>query len=182
MEEYKRYRCPGCNRVHAAIPLAEAEHQIVQTNEFLVSEGELPTASLATYLRCCGCGTETTKFVAANADDGYFLATLQCVVVPAMAYPVTDVGGYITGLAKLHGVSYVKTSYDELAEVITRLSDDDVVMDETELLLIALERAGVIPSEAVVPLHINYLREKLSAISSFAPNLPQVCPTCQEDQ
>ena len=79
-----------------------------------------------------------------------------------MAYPVTDVGGYITGLAKLHAVSYVKTSYDELAEVITRLSDDDVVMDETELLLIALERAGVIPSEAVVPLHINYLREKLN--------------------
>ena len=78
-----------------------------------------------------------------------------------MVYPVTDVGDYISGLAAIHGVSYVKTPYDELAEVITRLSDDDVVMDETELLLIALERAGAIPSEAVVPLHINYLREKL---------------------
>ena len=78
----------------------------------------------------------------------------------SMEHPATDVGGYIFSLATLHGVSYVKTSYDELSEVITRLSDDDVVMDEIEQLLIALERAGVIPSEAAVPLHLNYLREK----------------------
>jgi len=48
-----------------------------------------------------------------------------------------------------------------LAEVITRLGDDSVKMDHIALLLLALERAGVIPTEDVVPLHINYLREKL---------------------
>ena len=46
-------------------------------------------------------------------------------------------------------------------EVITRLADDDVEMDDVELLLIALERAGVLASEYVVPLHINYY-EKLN--------------------
>lgn len=39
---------------------------------------------------------------------------------------------------------------------------DGVEMDGIELLILALERAGVVPSEMVVPLHINYLRETLN--------------------
>jgi hypothetical protein len=76
--------------------------------------------------------------------------------------PTSGVEHYITGLARQHGVSYVKTPDDALANIITSLADDDVEMDDVELLLIALERAGVVPSNAVVPLHINYLREKLN--------------------
>jgi len=75
--------------------------------------------------------------------------------------PISGLASYIVGLAQRHGVTYIKTPYDELAEVITRLADDEVEMDDVELLLIALERAGVVASEYVVPLHINYLREKL---------------------
>ncbi|MHB8253600.1 MAG: hypothetical protein ACYDEV_07865 [Acidiferrobacter sp.] len=76
--------------------------------------------------------------------------------------PISGLAGYIVGLAQRHGVTYVKTPYDELAEVITRLADDEVEMDYVELLLIALDRAGVVASKHVVPLHINYLREKLN--------------------
>lgn len=76
--------------------------------------------------------------------------------------PTSGLEEYIVGLAKRHSVAYAKTPHDELAEVITRLADDDVEMDDVELLLIALERAGVLASEYVVPLHINYLREKLN--------------------
>ncbi|MEQ1667929.1 MAG: hypothetical protein ABL868_05690 [Sulfuriferula sp.] len=76
--------------------------------------------------------------------------------------PTRGLTKYIIDLAKQHGVKYVKTSADELAEVITRLADDNVEMDEIELLLIALERAGVVASEQVVPLHVNYLQEKLN--------------------
>lgn len=79
-----------------------------------------------------------------------------------MAYPVSNVGGYITGLAKLHGVSYVKTPSDELAEVITRLSDDEVKMDETELLLFALQRSGVITTRDAIALQLSYLREQMN--------------------
>jgi hypothetical protein len=75
--------------------------------------------------------------------------------------PTTGLAEYITNLAKTHGVHYVKTPNDALAEVITRLSDDNVKMDRVEQLLLALERAGVIPRQNIVPLHINYLREKL---------------------
>ena len=79
-----------------------------------------------------------------------------------MLIPTTGLADYITGLARQHGVHYAKTSNDALAEVVTRLADDNVEMDQVVLLLLALERAGVIPSEDVVPLHINYLREKLN--------------------
>ena len=77
--------------------------------------------------------------------------------------PTSGLADYITGLARQHGIHYAKTSSDALAEAITRLGDDRVEMDQIALLLLALERAGVIPSEEVVPLHINYLREKLNS-------------------
>lgn len=76
--------------------------------------------------------------------------------------PATGLADYITGLAQQHGVHYERTSNDALSEAITRLSDDDVEMDPVVLLLLALERAGVIPSKDVVPLHVNYMREKLA--------------------
>lgn len=74
--------------------------------------------------------------------------------------PNTNLRAYILELAERHGVDYTQTADDELAEIITRLSDDHVELDDVELLLIALERAGVLSSNSIVPLHINYLREK----------------------
>ena len=79
--------------------------------------------------------------------------------------PTSNVGEYVHRLASQHGVCYVKTADDALADVITRLADDEVAMDEVELLLLALERAGAIASADVVPLHVNYLREKFGVRS-----------------
>jgi hypothetical protein len=79
--------------------------------------------------------------------------------------PVSGLRDYILGLASAHGVTYVETPVDKLADTITRLSDDEVHLDEIECLLIALERAGVVACDSVVPLHINYLREKLDVPS-----------------
>lgn len=72
---------------------------------------------------------------------------------------------FIVELAERHGVNYTKTPADNLADIFSRLSDKDVEYDETELLLLALERAGVIPSEEVLPLHVKYLREKFNSDS-----------------
>lgn len=79
--------------------------------------------------------------------------------------PVSGLRDYILSLATAHGVSYVETSADRLASTITRLADDEVQLDEIEKLLIALERAGIVESAAVVPLHVYYLREKLNVRS-----------------
>lgn len=75
--------------------------------------------------------------------------------------PTSGVAAYITALAKQHDVRYVKTPDDAIAEVITQLAGDEAEMDDVELLLLALERAGVVASQDVVPLHVYYLREKL---------------------
>ncbi len=73
--------------------------------------------------------------------------------------PTSDFKKFIMNLAETNDVHYEKTGYDELAETFTSLSDDNVVLDHVETLIIALERAGIIASENVVPLHIGYLRE-----------------------
>lgn len=78
-----------------------------------------------------------------------------------MEIPTHNIAAFVIELAKLNNVTYTKTSNDVLADTITNLADDDVKLDPIELLLIALERAGVIASNNVVPLHVNYLREKL---------------------
>ncbi len=78
------------------------------------------------------------------------------------AIPTRRLAAYICDLARKHNVSYIRTPDDAVADVITRLADDDVVMDDVERLLLALERAGVIASEDVVPLHVHYLREKFN--------------------
>jgi hypothetical protein len=79
--------------------------------------------------------------------------------------PTSGLADYITGLAHQHGVEYKKTPDDAMADVITSLADDEVHMDNVALLLLALERAGIVLSEEVVPLHVNYLREKFNVRS-----------------
>jgi hypothetical protein len=56
-------------------------------------------------------------------------------------------------------VAYVPTPRDALAWHITRLTGDEVEFDETEQLLIALQRAGHITRIETVNLQASYLRE-----------------------
>lgn len=65
----------------------------------------------------------------------------------------------IRALAEQHHIAYERTATDELGQHITRLADDDAQLDDTELLLLALERAGRITERAAVRLHADYLHE-----------------------
>jgi hypothetical protein len=65
----------------------------------------------------------------------------------------------IRDMAAKHDVTYVPTQSDLLANHITRLSSDNVKLDEVEYLLIALQRAGHITRDEVVQLQARYLRE-----------------------
>ena len=66
---------------------------------------------------------------------------------------------YIITLAKQHHVHYVETTNDVLARHITRLADNDVVLDDIEKTLIALQRAGHLSRAELVRLQAIYLRE-----------------------
>lgn len=68
-----------------------------------------------------------------------------------------NVEGYVRALASAHGVSLEEDAYDRLAQVLTKLSDDDVELDEVERLLVKLKRKGVIEKTEMLMLQLEYL-------------------------
>jgi len=77
--------------------------------------------------------------------------------------PTTGLSAFIADLAKRHGVVYVRDGSSALAEVISRLSDDEVKPDETEKLVIALARANIIDGSTVLTLLGRYFDELRSS-------------------
>ncbi len=65
----------------------------------------------------------------------------------------------ILSLAKRCGVVYTPTANDAWTHDVTRLADDEVTLDEIELLLIELQRAGHLSRPEALKLQVNYLRE-----------------------
>jgi hypothetical protein len=76
--------------------------------------------------------------------------------------PQTATAIAVRRLAEQHHVSYAPTQGDALALDISRHSGDDVVLDDIEQLLIALQRAGHLTSRDVMRLQASYLREAKS--------------------
>ena len=72
----------------------------------------------------------------------------------------TATANAIRALAAQYRVAYAPTVADVLGHHITRLSGDEVTLDEPALLLLALERAGHLTSAAAARLHGEYLRAK----------------------
>ena len=66
----------------------------------------------------------------------------------------------ILALARHHGVAYEATALDRMADDITRLSGDDVELDDPAQLLLALERSGRITPAEATRLHGAYLHAK----------------------
>ena len=77
------------------------------------------------------------------------------------AQALLSIREHVHGLAIAHGVVYEETALDQLANAHARLSDNDVTLDETERLIIALRRAGVVTDEEGSRLHDAYIRGDL---------------------
>jgi hypothetical protein len=73
---------------------------------------------------------------------------------------LNDTAAAIRALAERHKVAYRPTPADRLGHDITRLSGDEVEIDESARLLLALERAGHLTSVDAARLHGDYLRAK----------------------
>lgn len=83
--------------------------------------------------------------------------------------PKSGLAQFVSELAAQHGVVYKQTGNINLARTITRLSGDDVIPDETERLVIALRRAGVIDGPTMVQLLGRYFDEQRAASGSSTP-------------
>ena len=73
--------------------------------------------------------------------------------------PTTGLAEYISQLAQKYGIRCARTGTDDLADMITLLSDDRVASDKTEDLVVALKRAHIIDGPTMVALLGNYLDE-----------------------
>jgi hypothetical protein len=82
------------------------------------------------------------------------MKTVQTTIADLTAKQQVDL------LAEQHGITYRQTQFDELADTYSQLSDNDVELDETELLLLELDRAGVLVGKDNGLLHLQYLRER----------------------
>ncbi len=71
-------------------------------------------------------------------------------------------------LAQEYCITYHQTCFDELADTSARLSDCDVELDETQLLLLELDRVGILTGEANGSLHLQYLDERKSGDNVLA--------------
>ena len=75
--------------------------------------------------------------------------------------PVSNVARFVKAFAESHGVKPTRTRLDLFAEAVTRLSGDEVKLDEVGQTLVALrERNLVTGDEAIRLLHSHILERK----------------------
>ena len=73
--------------------------------------------------------------------------------------PEQDVRQYIERFAAAHDVTFERTRLDDWAEAVTRAVGDDVVLDSTEKLLVALKKQSLISGRQAARLVSNHCRE-----------------------
>lgn len=81
------------------------------------------------------------------------------VIMNNVNIPTAGVAKFVVNLAKQQGVSFARLVDDDLADLITRLSDDVVITDDTEDLIVALRRANKIDDTTMIALLGNHLDE-----------------------
>jgi len=73
--------------------------------------------------------------------------------------PTEGVGEFIRRFALAHQVTHRRTRLDDWAEAVTRAAGDDIRLDQTEKLLIALKKLQLINGRQAARLLSNYLNE-----------------------
>nr|WP_316643005.1 hypothetical protein [uncultured Roseateles sp.] len=82
-----------------------------------------------------------------------------CLTVDVDELPKTSVGAFIHRLAEANRVVYKRTRLDDWAEAVTQAAGDDVKLDATENLLVALAKKHVITGRQAMRLLNNYMEE-----------------------
>ena len=74
--------------------------------------------------------------------------------------PFGDIAAEVEHMAWTHGITAAPDPIDMFAKDITRLCDQDIQLDRIEMLLVKLQRAGLLDSHRGVELHAAYLRQQ----------------------
>lgn len=76
------------------------------------------------------------------------------------ALPRNGVKAFVEQLARAWHVSYQRTKLDDWSEAVTRAAGDEVRLDRTEKLLVALKKRNLINARQAARLMTNYMRER----------------------
>jgi hypothetical protein len=76
------------------------------------------------------------------------------------ALPTANVSAFVEHYANAHGIRSVRTGLDDYAEAVTRASGDDVQLDATGKLLVALKKNRLINGRQLARLMTNHMRER----------------------
>jgi hypothetical protein len=68
------------------------------------------------------------------------------------------ISAWVQANSRKRGIYLLNTRYNKLASAISRLSDSEADLDDTELLLVAMSKAKVITTSQLGVLQVNYLR------------------------
>lgn len=77
--------------------------------------------------------------------------------------PKTGVAAFVERLAHAHNVIYKRSRLDDWSEAVTRTAGDDVQLDRTEKLLVALKKNNLISGRQAARLLTNHMRETKDA-------------------
>jgi hypothetical protein len=75
------------------------------------------------------------------------------------ALPLKNVSAFVQRFAMSRDVQFKRTGLDPWAEAVTRASGDDVTLDETGKLLVALKKKHLISGRQMARLMSNHLSE-----------------------
>jgi hypothetical protein len=75
------------------------------------------------------------------------------------ALPLKNVSAFVQRFALSRDVHFKRTGLDQWAEAVTRASGDDVTLDETGKLLVALKKKHLINGRQMARLMSNHLSE-----------------------
>ncbi|PQV44111.1 hypothetical protein [Paraburkholderia sp. BL21I4N1] len=73
--------------------------------------------------------------------------------------PTQNVGKFVEQLAQAYGIQYRRSGLDDFAEAVTRAAGDDVKLDLTGKLLVALKKHDRISGRQFARLMANHIRE-----------------------
>jgi hypothetical protein len=108
----------------------------------------------------CPCIPRAIVLYLPMLPDEIEMADSTASVIPKDRAGVLSAREQILALARSRRIAYLPNAVDDLGNAITQLAGDDVRFDDTELLLLALERAGCVSTGEADRLHIAHMRQR----------------------
>lgn len=102
-------------------------------------------------------GTGRVRYI--NSRSRPLAAGISQIPQDLEMLPKNGVSAFVKRFAQTHNVIYKRSRFDDWSESVTRAAGDDVRLDQTEKLLVALKKRNLINGRQAARLLTNHIRE-----------------------